>query len=35
VDGQTEWVWINPETGRPKRPPEELLAKFGYLKPGE
>jgi acyl-CoA thioester hydrolase len=35
VDGQTEWVWINPETGRPKRPPEELVAKFGYLKPGE
>jgi acyl-CoA thioester hydrolase len=35
VDGQTEWVWINPDTGRPKRPPEALLAKFGYVKPGE
>lgn len=30
VDGQTEWVWINPQTGRPKRPPEALLSKFGY-----
>jgi acyl-CoA thioester hydrolase len=30
VDGQTEWVWVNPQTGRPKRPPEALLAKFGY-----
>jgi acyl-CoA thioester hydrolase len=30
VDGQTEWVWVNPQTGRPKRPPEALLQKFGY-----
>jgi acyl-CoA thioester hydrolase len=30
VDGQTEWVWVNPQTGRPKRPPEALLRKFGY-----
>lgn len=30
VDGQTEWVWVNPLTGRPKRPPEALLRKFGY-----
>ena len=30
VDGETEWVWINPGTGRPKRPPEALLAKFGF-----
>ncbi|GGJ61375.1 acyl-CoA thioesterase [Deinococcus aquiradiocola] len=30
VDGETEWVWINPQTGRPKRPPQELLSRFGY-----
>jgi len=29
VDGETEWVWINPQTGRPKRPPQELLSRFG------
>ena len=30
VDGQTEWVWVNPVTGRPKRPPQELLRRFGF-----
>ncbi|WP_424952167.1 acyl-CoA thioesterase [Deinococcus sp.] len=30
VEGQTEWVWIDPRSGRPKRPPEALLAKFGF-----
>ncbi len=30
VDGQTEWVWVNPATGRPRRPPQELLRKFGF-----
>jgi acyl-CoA thioester hydrolase len=30
VDGETEWVWVNPTTGRPKRPPPELLARFGF-----
>ena len=30
VEGVTEWVWINPESGRPKAPPAELLALFGF-----
>ena len=30
VDGETEWVWVNPETGRPKRPPPALLSRFGF-----
>ncbi len=30
VDGQTEWVWVDVKTGRPKRPPEQLLSKFGF-----
>ncbi|WP_425147997.1 acyl-CoA thioesterase [Deinococcus sp.] len=30
ADGSTEWVWVNPATGRPKRPPEELLHRFGF-----
>ena len=30
ADGNTEWVWVNPVTGRPKRPPEELLHRFGF-----
>ncbi|MFC4454990.1 thioesterase family protein [Deinococcus sonorensis] len=30
VDGQTEWVWVDPDSGRPKRPTAELLSKFGF-----
>lgn len=30
VDGQTEWVWVDVKTGRPKRPPTALLSKFGF-----
>ncbi|WP_148234925.1 acyl-CoA thioesterase [Deinococcus maricopensis] len=27
---ETQWVWVHPETGRPKAPPAELLARFGF-----
>ena len=26
---ETEWVWINPESGRPRLPPPELFVRFG------
>ncbi|WP_424952687.1 acyl-CoA thioesterase [Deinococcus sp.] len=26
----TVWVWINPETGRPQRPPREFMASYGF-----
>ncbi len=30
VDGDTEWVWVDPDSGRPRRPPAELLSRFGF-----
>ena len=27
---QTEWVWVDPVTGRPKRAPREVLDAFGF-----
>ena len=27
---RTVWVWINPETGRPQRPPAEFMARYGF-----
>lgn len=27
---QTEWVWVDPVTGRPKRTPREVLEAFGF-----
>ena len=30
AEGQTEWVWIDPQRGRPKAPPRELLTMFGW-----
>ncbi|HEX7021943.1 MAG TPA: thioesterase family protein [Trueperaceae bacterium] len=26
----TEWVWVDPESGRPKRAPEAISAAFGW-----
>ncbi|CAM3677325.1 acyl-CoA thioesterase [Deinococcus frigens] len=27
---QTEWVWVDPGTGRPKRAPAEVIHRFGF-----
>ncbi|WP_231557238.1 thioesterase family protein [Deinococcus sp. YIM 77859] len=27
---QTEWVWVDPTTGRPKRTPQAVLEAFGF-----
>ncbi|MDV6373698.1 acyl-CoA thioesterase [Deinococcus arenicola] len=27
---QTEWVWVDPVSGRPKRAPAEVIARFGF-----
>jgi acyl-CoA thioester hydrolase len=27
---QTEWVWVDPVSGRPRRTPREVLAAFGF-----
>jgi acyl-CoA thioester hydrolase len=27
---QTEWVWVDPVTGRPRRTPAEVLRRFGF-----
>lgn len=27
---QTEWVWVDPVTGRPKRAPETVTERFGF-----
>ncbi|GGR59482.1 hypothetical protein GCM10008959_21480 [Deinococcus seoulensis] len=27
---QTEWVWVDPHSGRPKRAPETVSARFGF-----
>ncbi len=27
---QTEWVWVDPVTGRPKRAPETVAERFGF-----
>lgn len=29
VDVDTEWVWVDPHTGKPKAPPPEVLKAFG------
>ncbi|MEX2541855.1 MAG: thioesterase family protein [Trueperaceae bacterium] len=29
VDVKTDWVWIDPASGKPKAPPPEVLAAFG------
>jgi acyl-CoA thioester hydrolase len=34
VDVETDWVWIDPASGRPKAPPAAILAAFG-LAPGD
>ena len=26
---RTVWVWINPQTGRPQRPPAEFMTRYG------
>lgn len=31
---QTEWVWVDPLTGRPKRAPAEVAGRFGFGPPG-
>lgn len=30
VEVATEWVWIDPASGRPKAPPEEVVRAFGF-----
>ncbi|WP_034407833.1 acyl-CoA thioesterase [Deinococcus murrayi] len=30
ADCHTEWVWVDPASGRPKRAPREVLAAFGF-----
>ena len=30
VDAVTEWVWLDPESGRPKRVPQKVLEAFGF-----
>lgn len=27
---RTDWVWVDPATGRPRRTPREVLAAFGF-----
>lgn len=27
---QTEWVWVDPVTGRPRRTPAEVIRRFGF-----
>lgn len=34
VEVETDWVWMDPSTGRPKAPPTEITSIFG-LGPGE
>lgn len=34
VEVETDWVWMDPATSRPKAPPTEITSIFG-LKPGE
>lgn len=31
VEVETDWVWMDPATGRPKAPPAEILAIFGLV----
>ncbi|MFC4637322.1 acyl-CoA thioesterase [Deinococcus hohokamensis] len=30
VECRTDWVWVDPVTGRPKRPPAEVATRFGF-----
>jgi acyl-CoA thioester hydrolase len=30
---QTEWVWVDPVTGRPRRAPAEVVRRFGFEVP--
>ena len=30
VECQTDWVWIDPASGRPKRIPPEVTRRFGF-----
>ena len=30
VEVATEWVWIDPASGRPKAPPQEVVLAFGF-----
>ena len=34
VDVVTQWVWLDPVSGRPKRVPREVLEVFGFLAEG-
>lgn len=31
---QTEWVWVDPDTGRPRRTPAAVTRRFGFGPPG-
>lgn len=35
VDTETEWVWVHPQTGRPRQIPGAILEAFGFSSPSK